>query len=239
MNSSDSNNEQAMLAEVGRATARLIHDFKNQLGGLKLYTAYLKKRFAAHLDKADLAEALEITDKINQSVNEMTEHANLIGKLTRPVELKLADADFTSLVEQAINQIRPTIAERGLTLESDLAETSPIRLPIRLDAQQMLLALGALLSRAIEATVENGRLRISLRSSEGKLQLSIFDEGERLTEEQQQSFFDFLTNERLNKTSLNLALARRIIEAHDGQIVALAAEASDLAGVEVRVRFEI
>ena len=35
-------NEEAILIETGRMAARLIHDFKNQLGELKLYAAYLQ-----------------------------------------------------------------------------------------------------------------------------------------------------------------------------------------------------
>ena len=233
MNDSDGNNEQAMLAEVGRATARLIHDFKNQLGGLKLYAAYLKKRFAAH---PDLAEGLEIADKIAQGVNEMTENANLVGKLTRPIELTRMETDFAALVEQAAGQVRQRIAERGLTVETDLAELSPDQKAVRLDSQHMLSALNALLSRAVEATRENGRVRLRLRSGADELQLSIVDEGESLNDEQRKSLFGFAANERVNKHSLNLVMARRIIEAHGWRIVALAAEPS---GTEIRLTIGI
>ncbi|MFN0111240.1 MAG: sensor histidine kinase [Blastocatellia bacterium] len=229
MNGSDGGDEQAMLAEFGRATARLIHDFKNQLGGLKLYTAYLKKRFAAH---PDLAEGLEIADKIAQSVNEMAENANLIGKLARPIELKLTEAQFTSLVEHALNRLQPQIAERRLEVKTELVAT-PL---LKMDSQQTLSAIGALLTRAIEALPENGRLRLTLQNPDGELQFSIVDEGSSLTKEQRQSFFDFLTNERLNKTSLNLALAKRIMEAQGWQIAALVAEP---AGTEIRVTIRI
>lgn len=225
----DGNNEQAMLAEVGRATARLIHDFKNQLGGLKLYAAYLKKRFAAN---PDVAEGLEIADKIVQTINEMSDNATLIGKLARPVELKLSETRFASVVEQAINQLQPRIEERRLKLETEIAEAPPIQL----DSQQMLLALNALLVRAVEASPEGGKLRLTLQNSDGQMMFSIFDEGEELTDEQRQSFFDFLTNERMNKTSLNLALAKRIVEAHGGQIAVLATEPS---GLEVRITIGI
>lgn len=233
MNNPDGNNEQAMLAEVGRATARLIHDFKNQLGGLKLYTAYLKKRFAAH---PDLAEGLEIADKITQSVNEMTENANLVSKLTRAVELTRIETDFAALVEQTVSQIRQRAAERGLTIETNLAELSPDQKLARLDSQQMILALGALLSRAVEVSRENGCVRLRLQSGADELQLSIFDEGEQLNDEQRQSLFSFATNERMNKNSLNLVMARRIIEAHGWRIVALAAEPT---GTEIRLTIGI
>lgn len=233
MNGFDGNNEQAMLAEVGRATARLIHDFKNQLGGMKLYTAYLKKRFAAH---PDLAEGLEIADKIAQSINDMTENANLIGKLTRPVELKRTDCDFALLVEQSVSQFQPRLAERGLTLETDLAKSPPDQKAPQLDSQQMLLAVGALISRAIEVSPENGSLRIRLQIGEGELQFSVFYKGEELTEQQRESLFGFMTSERLNKNSLNLVMARRIVEAHNGQVVALADETS---GTELRLTIGI
>jgi hypothetical protein len=49
--------EEAILIETGRMAARLIHDFKNQLGGLKLYAAYLQKRFA------DNVEGMEVVEK--------------------------------------------------------------------------------------------------------------------------------------------------------------------------------
>jgi K+-sensing histidine kinase KdpD len=103
---------------------------------------------------------------------------------------------------------------------------------MRLDSQQMLLALNTLLSRAVEVSPESARLRLKLQSSNGGLLFSIFDEGGQLTDEQRQSFFAFLTNERINRNSLNLALARRIVEAHGGHIAVLAAEPS---GSEVRI----
>ncbi len=222
---SDDVNEQVRLAEVGRATARLIHDFKNQLGGLKLYAAYLKKRLAAN---PDVAEGLEIADKIVQTINDMSENATLIGKLSRPIELKPTETQFASLIEQAINQLRQQFEERRLKIETEIAETPPIQI----DSQQMLSALNAMIVRSVEASAEGAKLRLKLQSSDEELMFSIFDEGEQLTEEQRQSLFAFLTNERMNKTSLNLTLARRIIEAHGGQVAALASEPS---GLEIRI----
>lgn len=236
MNGFDGNNEQAMLAEVGRATARLIHDFKNQLGGMKLYTAYLKKRFAAH---PDLAEGLEIADKIAQSVNEMAENANLIGKLTRPIELSLLETDFVGLIEQVIGKFNLRIAERGLTMKTDWNELLPTQKIVKLDSQQMSVALDALFSRAIEAAREAGRVRLSLRSSADELQLSVIDDGEPLNDEQRESLFRLSNSERLNKRALDLVVARRIVEAHGGKLAALIAENSSLTGTEVRLTIKI
>jgi len=214
----------AQLIEVGRATGRLIHDFKNQMSGLKLYAAYLKKRFA------DQPEGVEIAEKIVQSLNEMTENALLVGKLTRPIDLKLLEEDLAVLVRQTVYNLQPQAALRNVEFISELEKTAFLMF----DAQQMRLALNSLFVQAIESSPLGGMVRVVLQASENNIRLSIFNRGSLLSEEQRQSFFDFLTNERLNKISLGLALARRIIEAHGGTATVQAVQPD---GREILVRF--
>lgn len=217
--------EQQALLEVGRATSRLLHDFKNQMSGLKLYAAYLKKRFAG---REDLAEGLEIADKIVHSLNEMTENAALIGKLTQPMEVKLAEGDLPALVQQVVQNLSPQAAARGVEI---VLNSAALRLP--LDLQQMMLALKSLLAQAVEASPAGGTVTVTLRKNGNQALLSISDAGETLSERQRQSFFDFLTNERLNRISLGLALARRILEAHGGTAEVLATP----AGKTISIKF--
>lgn len=217
--------EQQALLEVGRATNRLLHDFKNQMSGLKLYAAYLKKRFAG---RDDLAEGLEIADKIVQSLNEMTENAALIGKLTRPVDVKLSEEDLSALVQQVIQNLLPQAAARGVEI---VLNSAVLRLP--LDLQQMTPALKSLLAQAVDVSPAGGTVTVTLQASGNQALLSISDAGDTLSERQRQSFFDFLTNERLNKTSLGMALARRIIEAHGGTAEVLATP----AGKTISIKF--
>jgi len=217
--------DRAALIEVGRAMNRLMHDFKNQMSGLKLYAAYLKKRFA------DQPEGVEIADKIVQSLNEMTENASLIGKLTRPVELKLLEEDLVALIEQIIQNHLPQAAARNVEIASQFAAAT-LRLP--LDSQQMRSALDTVLAQAIDSSPGGGTVMVELQTSRDGWRFSISDEGDVLSEEHRQSFFNFLTNERLNKTSLGLALARRIIEAHGGTVEVLAAQP---AGKTISIKF--
>jgi len=219
-------NQQNAMLEIGRATNRLIHDFKNQMGGLKLYAAYLKKRFAGQ------PEGLEIADKIIHSLNEMTENASLVTRLTRPMELKLVEEDFAALVKQTCDEFQPHAAAREVKIVAELVPAPSLLL----DSQQMRVALQTLLARLVELSPEGGRVKVALFVSAGELQLSISNEGETLGDQQLQSFFDFLTHERLNQTSLKLALARRVIELHGGQIVALAAQP---VGINILLKFKI
>src|SRR5262245_19418918 len=106
-------NEDEMLIEAGRMASRLIHDFKNQLGGIKLYASYLKKRFA------DNPEGGEVADKIIHALNEMADQAALVTRLIRPVELHREKCDLRQLVEIVINGLKPKAEVKKLKLMTD------------------------------------------------------------------------------------------------------------------------
>lgn len=52
------------------SVAQLLHDFKNQLGGVKLYAAVLKKSLANN--SLEVAEGIAICEKIIRQIDEMT-----------------------------------------------------------------------------------------------------------------------------------------------------------------------
>jgi signal transduction histidine kinase len=59
-----------------------------------------------------------------------------------------------------------------------------------------------------------------LRRRDEALRIEITDNGAPLDDERRMRLFDPLAGDRLNRTALGLALARRIIERHGGQVSA-------------------
>jgi len=203
--------EEAILIETGRMAARLIHDFKNQLGGLKLYAAYLQKRFA------DNAEAVEIAEKIAQGLNDMAEQAAILNQLARPLELRMEAGDLASIIEQVVGRLQSRASAKSVKISLNLDRDAP---RISFDSRQIGAALESIVSRAIDATPENGEVAVSLVRQDEALQVEIKDNGATLDDNQRLNFFDPLAGDRLNKVALGLAMARRIIEKHGGRISA-------------------
>jgi signal transduction histidine kinase len=223
--------EEAILIETGRMAARLIHDFKNQLGGLKLYAAYLQKRFA------DNAEGMEVAEKIAQGLNEMAEQAAILNKLCRPLELRLESGDPAPVVEEAMSKLGPRSEAKRVKISSILEPDAP---RFAFDARLIGEALEAIISRAVDASPQDGEIGISLRRRDEALLIEIKDNGAPLDDERRLSFFDPLAGDRLNRTALGLAMARRIIERHGGQISARAyTSAGAAAGTIVEVTLPI
>ncbi|MGE0132306.1 MAG: sensor histidine kinase [Blastocatellales bacterium] len=221
------NGEEEILIETGRMAARLIHDFKNQLGGLKLYAAYLQKRFA------DNAEGVEIAGKIAQGLNEMAEQAAILNKLTRPLELRTEPCDPASVLEQAVNGLRSRADAKRVKIEFDFEPDAPT---VTLDSRQMIIALESIIARAVGAAPEGGEIKVSLRRLEETLQIEIEDNGATLDDDQRLGFFNPLAGDRINQTSLGLAMARRIIERHGGRT---SARAKPDTGTIVEVRLSL
>lgn len=215
------------LLRAGRMTSQLVHDFKNQIGGIKLYAAYLKKRFA------DSTEGLEITEKIVQGLNAMAEHASLVSKLTRPLELNRQSADLAALLLHSINDYRPRAEARCVKLESELGSGSAQAV---IDAQQLRVAISALLARAVDSSAENGRIQIRLHRETSGFLIEIVDQGGTLSVQQRGALFELLPGEKLNQAAFGLAMARRIIERHGGEATAVAAPES---GTTVRLRIPV
>ena len=219
--------EEERLIETGRMAMRLIHDFKNQLGGLKLYAAYLQKRFA------DNAEGMEIAEKIAQGLSEMAEQAAILNKLCRPLELQMESGDSAPVVEQVVSRLEPRASAKRVKISCDLEPDAP---RISFDARRIGEALEAIISRAMDASPEGGEIGVSLRRRDESLRIEIRDNGATLDDERRLSFFDPLAGDRVNRTALGLAMARRIIERHGGQV---SARAGKSAGTIVEVILRI
>lgn len=207
------NEEQVALSEVGRITSRLFHDFKNQIGGLKLYAAFLKRRFADH------PETVEISEKILKALNLMTEYANLVSRLARPITLHPERAELGRLLNRVIEDHQPRAEARSIPLSLDLHPEVPT-LPF--DAGQLQVAIGLILTHAIEGSRAGKHVRLQLQPLERSVQLEIIFSPEKPEEGETADFFDCFTDDRITRKGLDLALARRIIEQHGGEVKALA-----------------
>ena len=215
--------EEAILIETGRVAARLIHDFKNRLGGLKLYADYLQKRFA------DNAEGLEIAEKIVQGLNEMADQAAILNQLARPLELRMEAGDPALIIEQVVSRLQSRASAKRVKMALNLDPNTP---RILFDSRQIAAALESIISRAVDAAPEESEVEISLTRRGESLQVEIKDNGATLDDNQRLNFFDPLAGDRLNKVALGLAMARRIIEKHGGRITA---RANTVAGTIVEV----
>jgi signal transduction histidine kinase len=88
------------LQELGRASAQIVHDLKNQLNGLKLYATFLRKRHQRGGERQP--DELETVEKIAAGLERAAEDMAVLVRFGRPLELRRAsEVDLAGLLRAA------------------------------------------------------------------------------------------------------------------------------------------
>ncbi len=161
-------------------------------------------------------------------------------------QLSLADAgalayrfeplDLAELLREALHSQQPAFETAGLTVESELPESAPIRG----DAGRLAQLWANLAANSCRYTDRGGLVRVSLRQSDSHWRLCWEDSAPGVSAEALQLMFDPLYRADASRSraaggaGLGLAIARRIVDAHGA---AMHAEASALGGVAIHIQW--
>jgi len=153
------------------------------------------------------------------------------GRMTRLLEDLLAMArvrsgafveqqvDLSLLARQTVEEARVLATERGLRLTLRL-DPGPV---VIADAQALSRAIGNLLSNAVRLAPGASEVTVASGSRSGWAWLAVRDEGPGIAEEDRGWVFDRFgrppeSTGRTGGHGLGLAIARQVVEAHEGRI---------------------
>lgn len=219
--------QREQLAQIGQLTARLLHDTRNQLGGLKLYLAFLQKKIATLPDHADAdlvgfrQAATDVIEKMNRSINALAEQSSLVSQLSKPLLRAENPVSVARVFQQVTEEIQLQTSAREISIRFQMPD-APAEIPG--DSIQMTTALRLLVAEAVRLARNRSTIDCQLNGNDNALRLRVhFLSDEPLAVDDGLNFFDPLSAERPDVRILGLALAKKIIQFHQGT-VALARE---------------
>ncbi len=142
------------------------------------------------------------------------------------------------LVEHAVKAAAPAYSSKGVTLESAIEPHLP---QVKVDAERIAEVLANLLSNALRHTPQGGTVRASARRDDDQVAIAITDNGEGIAPEHLDRIFerfyriDPARARTSGGTGIGLAIARAIVEAHNGTITATSPGLSRGAGFVIRL----
>jgi len=166
------------------------------------------------------------------TINSLYEEATLLTRLVDDLqELALAEAselklvmqaeDITGVIKQAAVSFQSQAVDRGISLITDL----PDKLPrCDVDSQRIAQILHNLISNAMTHTPREGNITISAKESGNYVEVTVADTGEGIPAEELPNIFerfyrvDRSRSRRTGGSGLGLTIAKRLVEAHGGQI---------------------
>lgn len=158
-------------------------------------------------------------EELNDLVDQVLELTRYQSQLTC---LEVKRIDFSSLLSQVEQEIRPLLEEKGVTFDRDYEE----KLFVYGDFGQISQVVRALLENAVKfmSSKAKGRIGISTRKLGEVLEVCVADNGIGIKESDHEIIFeefrqaDSQLTREFGGAGLGLALARKIIELHGGRI---------------------
>jgi signal transduction histidine kinase len=201
---------QDMLADVTHELRHPIHILQGNLQAI-LDDVY-------PLSMEEIARLSDQTQHLTTLVDDLHELAQAEA---RQLPLFKQETDVNLLVQNTAEAFRPLAEADGITFDVDLL-TGPLLLEI--DADRVRQALQNLLSNALRYTPEGGEIKVSLEALESVVSIAVEDSGIGIQPEDLARVFDrFYRSDAARSreapgAGLGLAIARALIQAHDGQI---------------------
>jgi two-component system sensor histidine kinase HydH len=197
------------FAAIGEAAAYLSHEIKNPLVVIGGFAGQVERS----LDENDARrKKLQlIQDEARRLELMLTE----VRDFTRPAKPQKELQTINSVIKDTVALMEDALQEKGVLCDMSLDHD---QYPVLLDPRQIKQLLINLLKNALEAMPSGGRLTILSKVENGHARVSIVDSGAGMSPEMVSKIFDPFYTTKKKGTGLGLAVCRKIIEDHGGEI---------------------
>ncbi|HEY1381138.1 MAG TPA: PAS domain S-box protein [Gemmataceae bacterium] len=203
------------LAAIGETMAGLAHESGNALQRAQTYLERLRWRLNDH------PEALALLAELQKSQDDLLRLYDDVRGYAAPLTLDVHLTDLASVWRSAWERAAGARGARQVQLREAAGWGD---LTIAADPFRLEQVFRNLFENALEATA--GSVVVTVACADTTLagrpavRVSVRDDGPGLTAEQRASLFDPFYTTKTKGTGLGLAIARRIVEAHGGEIAA-------------------
>lgn len=177
------------------------------------------------------AEMLEKNPKEKKWLSNIKSEADRMNKLvinllelakteSLPSKLKYSTVNLSKEIERSILTFEGLVFEKGLEIDYDIEDN--IEFSCDLDKIKELLSI--LLDNAIKHSYDNAKIRVNLFKEKENIILEVINNGDDIPKDKQNKIFerfyrvDEARNRNENRYGLGLAIAKNIVDIHQGKI---------------------
>lgn len=199
--------ERAALAKLGEMAAVIAHEVKNPLAGVRGAIQVVGRRLPPGSGDAPIVEEiLSRLDALNRLIDDLLIFA-------RPSHPRLGPVELGPLLRTTAELICRDPHLAGVSVE--VAGAAP---PIRADSEMLKIVFQNLLVNAAQAMHRAGTIHVSIDAAPGTARVSVRDAGPGIPPEIREKVFTAFFTTKSRGSGLGLATARRLVEAHHGEI---------------------
>ncbi len=201
---------QERFATIGKLAGGIAHEFNNPLDGVMRYTNLALE----HLEEEDTV-VKEYLLEVRQGLKRMANIVKSLLACARNTQPSMQRVDVNKSVEQSLKEHRANLLEKQIVVEKILQKNIPEIIDLGIDR-----ILSNLLSNAIDAMPNHGKLTIKTSVERGFLKLLIADTGKGISKEHLDKVFEpFFTTKKIDQgCGLGLTIVDEILKHYKGEI---------------------
>jgi len=199
--------------------ADVTHELKNPLASLRSAVDGLGHVKDPELQERLLSIVREDVHRLDRLITDISEASRLDAQLSRA---KFEPVDVGTMIEGMVTQRRERGIERGVRIRFD--RPAGERLVVSGEGARLERVFENLIDNALSFSPDGGLIAIAARPLDGELEVVVEDEGPGVPEDAREAVFRRFQSIRPHSeafgqhSGLGLAIARTIVEGHQGMI---------------------
>jgi signal transduction histidine kinase len=206
--------ENRYLSGLGQAAAVIVHDLKNPLLNVKAAIKRLERGTSA---------CEQVVTAVSEAVEKMEQVMDGALDFSKPLQLNRKEEDAGALIRELLRTSAAKAEQEGVELTIDATEQP---LTVMVDPAYLERALVNLVNNAIEASQKGQNVSIRLLKRDDTAVIRIRDYGKGMDKETLNHLFIPFYSKKGSGTGLGMAVARKIVEEHQGRITVKSRPAS-------------
>ena len=201
--------------------ATVSHELRTPLNAILGWTQMIKNGIVGY---EQIPKAIETIERNSRSQAQLVEDLLDVTRIVSgKLRLNVKPVELSSIVETAIDTVRPAAEARGVEIEKRFDEHPAL---VSGDAERLQQIVWNLLSNAIKFTPKGGRVTVRLERAEDAAQITVTDTGKGIEPEFLPYVFerfrqaDGTTTRKQGGLGLGLAIVKHLVELHGGEISA-------------------
>ena len=197
------------FATLGELATGLAHEIRNPLAGIAGVIEIVGRDLPA------TSPAKTVVKEVRQEVAQINRILTDLLETARPRAPEMRSSDLNTTVEHAVMLARQQVMSKPIKIEFTPGQDLP---DVEHDSDQIHQVLLNLLLNSVQAIEGSGLVRVAVFERNDAAVVTVSDTGRGIPAEHLPNIFRPFFTTKGNGTGLGLSLARRIVEAHHGQI---------------------
>jgi signal transduction histidine kinase len=201
--------------------ATMSHELRTPLNAIIGFSEVLREQMFGELNERQLAYVSDVHEAGKHLLSLINDVLDLAKIEAGKMELELSQVAIPDVLRSAVSMHSGSASRGGIELELEL-ETDPKQITIAADERRVRQVVFNLLSNAVKFTPAGGRVDVSARLEDGRVEVAVADTGPGIDAADLEKIFEEFEQasdgRQAEGTGLGLPLSRKLVELHGGSL---------------------